>query len=437
VRFVNDEKGQSVVVVSVFMALIGIGFLAFALDVGSLFRQKRMAQAAADAAAVAAAREVTGGNSTSNEQTIANTIAKLNGFDTSLSTNPATVALTTPTTGTFKGAGYVQATVTRSIPTIFLSAVPGNATTMAVSATAIAGGGSSSPTCVCIESSAAQDLFLVNGAKLNAPNCGVIDNSSASNAVTIEGGSTLTASALGTVSTTWNNSGNINNGGSIASTTNVVQGISSTCAPSMPAAPSYTGCVTDPGNSGSGNPSAFTAGPASSTGVACYNGLTIGANNTIDTLNPGIYVINGGYLHFKNNNSTVGNYGGNGVFFYLANGAQVQIDQGSNVNLTAGGAITSTGGTAPSVGSAYDGILMYQAPTTESTDQITVAGGSNVYMNGALFAPSAQIIFSNGTNTVVEGGIVCSQLIVSAATLNANASVGEGTTILVSPKLVQ
>jgi len=103
----------------------------------------------------------------------------------------------------------------------------------------------------------------------------------------------------------------------------------------------------------------------------------------------------------------------------------------------AGGATTSAGTTAKSVGSAYDGILMYQAPTTESTDQITVAGGSNVYMNGALFAPSAQIIFSNGTNTVVEGGIVASQLIVSGATLNANASVGEGTTILVSPKLVQ
>jgi len=205
----------------------------------------------------------------------------------------------------------------------------------------------------------------------------------------------------------------------------------------MPTPPSYSGCVTDPGNSGSGNPSAFTVGPSSSTGVVCYNGLTIGANNTIDTLNPGIYVINGGYLHFEDNSKSVGNYGGNGVFFYLANGAQVEIDQGANVNLVAGGATTSAGTTAKSVGSAYDGILMYQAPTTESTDQITVAGGSNVYMNGALFAPSAQIIFSNGTNTVVEGGIVCSQLIVSGATLNANASVGEGTTVLVSPKLVQ
>ena len=43
--------------ISVFIALFLLGFLALGLDVGYLFHEKRMAQAAADAAAVAAAEE--------------------------------------------------------------------------------------------------------------------------------------------------------------------------------------------------------------------------------------------------------------------------------------------------------------------------------------------------------------------------------------------
>jgi hypothetical protein len=422
---------------AVFMGIVGVGFMAFALDVGSLFRQKRMAQAAADAAAVAAAKEVSIGNSASNEQAIANAVAKLNGFDTTLSSNAATVTLSTPTSGNFKGTGYVQATVTRAVPTIFLATFPGRSSAVAVTATAIAGG-SSSPTCVCIESPSAEDLFIVNGAQLKAPNCGVVDDSNASNAVYITGGSSLSGLSLGTVSTTWNNSSNINNGGSISGSTTIVTGITSSCAPTMPAAPAFNtaNCITDPGNNGSSSIPAFTAGPSSSTGTICYNGLTIGQNNHVDTLNPGIYVINGNYLHFEKGDSTHSNYGGNGVFFYLTNGAALQIDNGANVNLVAGGNTTSTGGTASSVGSGYDGILLYQ--DTSDNGQMTVAGGSTVFMNGALFAPAAQMIFSNGSGTTIEGGIVCTQLIMTGgAVINANANVSEGSLTLTTPKLVQ
>lgn len=417
---------------AVFIGIIGIGFIAFALDIGTLFRQKRLAQAAADAAAVAAAKEVSVGNSYANEQAIANTVAKLNGFDTTLSKNAATVVLAVPTTGNFTGTGYVQATVTRSIPTLFLAEFSNRFSTMPVSATAIAGGLSTS-VCVCIESPTAEDLFLVNGAKLNAPNCGVVDDSTASNAVYVANGATLSASSLGTVSATWNNSSNINNGGSISSTTTVVQGISSSCAPTMPVAPSYSNCQSDPGLSG-GASTAFTAGPASSSGTVCYNGLTIGLNGTVPTLNPGIYVINGANLHFESGNSVRSNYGGDGVFFYLINGASLQIDNGANVNLVAGGATESGGGTAPSLG-VYDGILMYQA--TGNAGQMTVAGGSTLYMNGAMFAPSGQMIFSNATGSTITGGIVCTQLIMTGATVNATANASQGNVTLISPKLVQ
>jgi len=429
-KLFRDEGGQSTIIAAAFMGLVAMGFLAFALDVGMLSRQKRMAQAAADAAALAAAEEVSAGAS-SNEQTVANAIAKMNGFDTTLSTNPATVTLSTPGSGNYSGSAYVQATVSRHVPTMFLRAFRSSWATMNVSATSIAGGSQTSQTCVCLEGTSGEVLNLSNNAKLNATTCGLVDNSSSSNALGIVGSATLTALTLGTVSSNWNNSSNINNGGSIANSTDIVQGISSTCAPTMPTAPTYSSCVADPG----GSYGTFTWGPASASSVVCYNALTVGANGSTCTLNPGIYVINGGELHFESGASNHSNLGGNGVFFYLTGTASLVIDNGANVNLVAGGATESGGGTAPTVGS-YNGIVVYQAAADTQTVQIQ--GGSSTFMNGALYAPGANIDMANGSGGTIEGGIVASSLTMAGgAILNATTDTNEGSLSIGSPKMVQ
>jgi hypothetical protein len=416
---------------AVFMGLVGVGFLAFALDVGSLFRAKRMAQAAADAAAVAAAEEVSVGNTTSNEQAMANAVAKLNGFDPTASTNPATVTLSIPSTGNFRGSGYVQATVSQPIATTFLSGFPGNGGATPVMATAIAGG-QASPTCICLEGTTQDDLAMSNASKVVASNCGIVVDSNASNAVSVVGSASLSGTSLGTVSSTWNNSGNVNNGGSISSSTTIVQGITSSCAPTMPAVPSYSSCVANPG----GGSSNFTAGPATYTGTVCYNGLTIGANGTTPTLNPGIYVIASGSLHFESGNGTVSNLGGQGVFFYLTGSASLKIDNGANVNLVSGGTTQSGGGTAPTIGS-YNGILVYQDSSDTST--MSIAGGASSYLNGALYAPSAVMSFGGGSATTIQGGLVASQIQASGGgTLTTTVgSVSEGSLTITSPRLVQ
>src|SRR5271156_3786389 len=135
-KLIADESGQTVSLVAVFMGLVAIGFIALALDVGTLCRERRVAQSAADAAALAAAEELTLGY-TSNEQAAANAMAGVNGFSTTQSTNPATVTLQPPIVGTFTGSSYVQATVTKSIPTYFMAAFNRNLATMSVTATAI------------------------------------------------------------------------------------------------------------------------------------------------------------------------------------------------------------------------------------------------------------------------------------------------------------
>jgi Flp pilus assembly protein TadG len=172
------------------------------LDVGLLFHEKRMAQNAADAAAVAAAEEASSGNP-SNEQNVAIAIAKLNGFDTTLSANPASVLLSTPTTGNYAGStSYIQAVVSKPFPTFFLGAFNHSDSLLNVSARAVAGGGLTSPTCVCIEAATGQRLNMSNNAGINAPNCGVTVDSSSNNAVGIVGSANLNAPSLGTVSNT-------------------------------------------------------------------------------------------------------------------------------------------------------------------------------------------------------------------------------------------
>jgi len=425
----RDRNGQALVVFAVFLGLAGMAFLALALDIGTLFRQKRMAQSAADAAAVAAAGEVAAGN-TSNKQALANSIAKLNGFDTTLASYPATVALAVPSSGNFTGSAYMQATVSKPIPTIFLSTFNSHFATMSVSATAIAGG-NSSPTCVCITNKTGQDIFMSGTGTLNATGCGIVDNSSAGNAIEISGGATLNGSSFGIVSTTWNNNTNINNGGSISDTTTVVQGISSTCSPTLPAAPAVSNCQPDPGTTST----SFTAGPASASSVICYNGLTVGSNGTADTLKPGIYVINNGYLTFDSGTGGKANLGGQGVFFYLTGTASLTIQNSANVNLVSGGATESGGGTAPTVG-AYNGILFYQAAS--DTQPMSIEGGSSAFLSGAIYAPSSNLTIENGSAATMTGGIAANTLTLKGAgTVNATADINAGSLTISAPRLVQ
>jgi len=427
-KLFTDESGQTIVVAAVFMSLVALGFLAFALDTGSLIQQKRMAQGAADAAALAAAEELTAGDPT-NEQTAANAVSKLNGFDTTLATNPAVVTLSTPASGNYTGSAYIQATVSKPIPTMFLSAFRSSWATMQVSATSIAGGAQVSQTCVCLQGTSGQDLYMSNGSKINASTCGIVENSGSSNAIGIVG-ATLTALILGTVSTDWDNSSNVNNGGTTGTTT-IVQGITDTCAGSPPAAPSYSSCVGDPGGSGG----TYSFGPASASSVICYTGLTIGANSSIDTLKPGIYVISNGYLTFDTGSGGHSNLGGQGVFFYLTGTASLTIQSGANVNLVSGGATESGGGTAPTVG-IYNGVVIYQAAS--DTQAMTIDGGSTSFINGGIYASGAAVTLNNGSGATVEGGIDVATLNMSGGgTLTPTADINDGNLSTGVAKLMQ
>ena len=464
-KMMSDERGYVTVFMAVFMGLVMLGFLAFALDVGYLFHEKRTAQAAADAAALAAAEEASAGN-TGNEQNAANAVATLNGFNTSATTNPAVVSLTTSSSGLYSNASgaaqpglWVTAVVSQPIHTFFLGAFNNNMRNMAVSAWAVAGGPAASSTCVCLGKATGTCLNMSNDSNLTTgSNCQITCDSNASNAITVVGSASVCSGSIGTVSTTWNystapygNGPNINNGGSLCSTAKVDEGVSA-CSSPVPNVPVDTTCTSASGPSSW--TSSYTTGPGSTYGTTissangntvCYNGLTVNGNGQVTILNTGIYVINGGTLHFESGT----NGGGNGVVFYLTNGANLLIDNGANVNLVAGGNKMSGGGTAPSTG-IYNGIVIYQDPgypaaandpTTDTGDAqaISIQGGASTYFNGEILAPLAAITLGNGSGSKVNGGIVALSLTMNGGgTLNATPNINMGSGGSAGPaKLVQ
>jgi len=452
----SNENGQTVVLLAMFLGIVGLGFLAFALDIGFIFHEKRMAQAAADAAAVAAAEEYSYGN-TSNVQAAANAAATLNGFNTSATTNPAVVTISYPSSGNYSNVGsatapstWVEAVVSKPVPTFFLGAFRSSMNKLTVTASAVSGGGQTSPTCVCLEGTTGQDLNMSNDSSLVGSSCGITVDSSSSNAAGIVGSASVCAQTLGSVSSNWDNSSNVNNAGTICSSTKVIQGISTSCSPAMPAPPTYTAssCTADPlthyGNGGS----AYSVGPGSTysttqTGnLVCYTSLTVGSNNDAVTLNAGAYVISGGELHFESGNGGHSNLGGNGVLFYLTNGASLVIDNGANVNLVAGGNTESGGSTAPTTG-IYNGILFFEDPGNGGSDAgdsaaVSVQGGSSAYLNGGLYAPLAAITLGNGSGTNINADIVAKSLTMNGGgTLTSTANSNLGTLNMSVAKITQ
>lgn len=409
-------------VIVIFIGMFVLGFLALGIDVGYLFHEKRMAQAAADAAAVAAAEEGNAGNS-SNEQTVANAMAKMNGYDPSAALSPAIVTLKTPTTGNYAGsASFIEADVSKPIPTFFLSVFNRSASSINVSARAVAGGGLSSPTCICLEAATGQGLTMSNNGQINATQCGVTVDSSSSNAVGIVGSATLNSLSLGTVSNTWNNNSNINNNGLITSSTKIVQGITTQCKPvlTVPTLPVGIACYDNPVQgytAATGYSGVYTlpvAGETATSNTLCFKSLNTSNARSV-TLTPG-------YTYYIQGDLTTG--GGAPI-----SGSNVQLYVGGNVNFTNSATARLS---APTVNGVPQTLLYAMGNT------VSIQGGTNSNLSGLVYAPNAAVTLNNGTGTTLTMDFVAQTLNVSGgAALNSYSISSLGTLNLSVAKLVE
>ena len=416
-NIIRDEKGQASILIVIFIGLVAMGFMAMGVDVAQLFYARRIAQSAADSAAMAAAQSIGNNKASSAILLAAEQAAALNGFNYAASSNPAVVSYSNPPTyGNYAGTtSYVEVNVSKPIPTFFLPLLSKSFATVTVAARAVATWKAAAAACICTTSTSGDDIDASNNAKITSTNgCAVVSDSSDSNSLTVVGSASITSSSIATVSTSWTTS-NINNSGSTSSS--VVTG-SAACSTTLPATPTFdeSTCVTDP-SSGYGT---WTVGPSTSTGTACYKGLSIGTNGATVTLNPGTYIIDGGTLNF----ASAGAKGGTGVFFYLTNGATVNFGGGGTFNLS-----------APTSGD-YSGVLFYQDASDTSTFHIQ--GGASGTFTGAFLIPGATLEVDNGTTVVLNSAILAKKLIAAGGTtINATPYSGDSAVGGSSVKLVE
>ena len=284
--------------------------------------------------------------------------------------------------------------ITVAEPTYFMKVF--HLTSMHVSARAVAGLVAASG-CIYTLDTSGTDIGLSGSASLSMPNCGIIVDSAASNAVSLSGSAGITAQSIGVV-------GGVSTSGSATVSPAPVRGIAPAPDPlSWLSTPSFTSsaCSPDPHVNG-GTP--VTLGPAISGGTVCYNGLSINGSAVV-TLNPGLYIINGGMS--INGSASVS---GSGVTFFLA------APNGS-ASLTGSGALTVS---APTSGT-YNGILFFEDPADNNAMNVSGSSGSNI--QGIFYMPAATLTMSGSSGSTISADLVVSALSMSGSSTFQNYSV--------------
>lgn len=379
----NDESGQALVLAAVGMVVI-LSFGALAIDAGQLHYMQSKLQAAADAAAIAGALEISYCGVTKDctaMQTAAKAALTENGFTGStlytqcatagsgltitVNNGPCALGSTTKDPN-YGSASYVEVVVTQPQPTYFARLVGVSSVNITVRAEAGLG---NSPDCLFLStgntSTSANNALLVNGnATMNA-SCDIIDDAGGSSAAIFNGGDTITSTGL------YIHGGDINNGNNTLNPSPTTHAAAVSDPLSYLTPPSAGSCTysNEVINSGGGT---VTLNP----GTYC-GGLIINGSATV-SFNAGTYIMQGNMIVNGGDNIS-----GTGLMFYFSSGS-LTMNGSSAANLV-----------APTTGT-YAGILIYQNPSDSST--IILNGQSNSVWQGTVYATGANLTINGGGN---------------------------------------
>jgi Flp pilus assembly protein TadG len=415
----NSESGQALVFTALGLVCL-LGFVGLGVDMGMLRYEKRLQQTAADAAAIAAATNLTLGG----VQAAGLTASGANGFTDNTgggacaNSNNAAVGdinvtiCNGPQALTINGVAvpagphngnlnYVEAVVTVVQPTYFMKIFGKNKETVIARAVATnysgATKGTSNYNCLITlgpPSSSIEGVNINGAATLNAPTCGVSDDgnyNTQGNALVVKAGS-------------FGVSGNKNvsgPGGSVtcySGQTNCPEyGVTATPDPLASLTPPCSPC-TSTGSISISGPGTYIESPGT------YSSITIDGTGkkgapTV-TFSPGVYVVTGGNFTLKGNASLIGN----GVMFYFTNGA--------TFNATGGGNVLDIQFTPPTTGK-YQGILIYQDPKDSSGPSL--GGDNNSNFGGIIYTPGAQLTFFGNNVTYATGMVIADSVSLSGS----------------------
>ena len=377
----RSESGQSVILVVMMMTGI-LGFGALAVDIGYFQSLRRKIQTAADAAALAGARELSSGNSTncnsgSNCYTAATNDATTNGFTAGTSGGTTTtVTIGAPVSGPFAGSSNtIEVTISQSTPSFLMAALGNKTVTISASAIASPGG---APACIyALDPSASGAIQAVGNISMTS-SCGMLDDSSSSSALSATGNITMDT-PIGVV-------GNYSFTGNISVSPTPVTGMAVQSDPLASLVAPTVGSCTYTNYSQTGNLNLTI-----SQGVYC-GGITLVGNVNL-TLNQGTYIINGGGISVTGNSTITST--GTGVTIYLTGTSATY----KGVTITGNNASTLT---APTTGT-YAGILFFQdrtiTGTTASNNPNNLTGNSSSVFTGALYFPTTLLNYTGNSSS--------------------------------------
>jgi hypothetical protein len=358
----SDESGQVLVLTAICITVL-VGFLACSVDVGMLLYQKRLAQTAADCAAMAGISELNYAVEDGTTVTLAaQAAAAANGFTDG--SNGTTVTVNVPPhSGPHAGnTEYLEVIVQRNVPTPFMGLFGFH--TVSVSGRAV-GGFAGGEGCLYTLGTSGIDISVNGTAQASVPDCDIYVDSTTSNAITVAGGATVTAKMIAVAAP------------SLASTT----GLSPTPVTGVPPVSDPLAYLPEPTVPSNCSSTVLSSGTAN---YGCYAGISINGNNSL-TLNPGLYIING--------NISIGGsatVSGTGVTIYT-NGS---VSMNGNAPLTL---------SAPTSGT-YNGILYFQSRSDSNSFSLTGTSGSSI--SGIFYAPLAPASYQGTSGATVNASFV-------------------------------
>jgi len=406
----RNRRGAIIVLVGV--AMVGLmGLVVLATDGGTIARQKRMTQTAADAGALAGAIEIFRSQRDSIVTTALGESGR-NGYTHSV--NGVTVTVVNPTTsGFFIGPDYVEVTVSKVLP-LTLGGFLGYPS-VTVRSRAIGGMGPSL-TCLVVTEPTEPNALYVKSGSLTTQDCAIAVNSTNAAAVATPANGDIAATSLYVTGGPATPPGGVT-GTYRAGATAVTDPLAYLTMPTVGACNGAYGAY------------ANYAGGTLSPGVYCGG---IGVDHATVTFNPGVYILAGGGLDFKHATVT-----GTGVTFIntnapAANGGAsykpIDMDVNSNVSLSACTVYDAVLCPMP-------GILFYQDPAASpaldpSGEPWVNSLGSSAaaVFNGTIYFPTQILASKSHTPITINGGAVVLRLEITTGQENilvTGASAGD------------
>jgi hypothetical protein len=430
----RDERGQ---VLAIFAGAASVIMLiaALAFDTGTVLVEKRDQQNAADAAALAGARFLPG-NTTSAVARAAE-IADLNGFVDGAGTTDVDIEVGSWSGTTFStgGTNAIRVKIGTTRSSVFAGVVGKTSWDVGSHAVAVNQTGSSGPFAMLALHPTACRAMVVEGSGVVATSGNIQVNSSCNTgdrAFRVAGTGTLDLVGTGIGC---NVVGGASFGGGVASNdcnpantgaTAIPDPYATLPPPPLPGLPSAIIAVSGhgiPANCPGGSSPATEAAPAKCQFGGSYDaaktwrlfpgsypgGLNLQGGNFL--LEPGLYFIGDGGFRAANVKITSVDAGG------TTTGGGVLIFNGTHTSsAVAPGQLIMQGGTAnmqllPLNGSGalapYDNMVIYQDRTITSAVEIQ-GGGSNSFVRGIIYAPSAHVALRGNTGTLTVDQIIAS-----------------------------